>query len=72
MMSLVPGGSCRGVLCRIAGELALDNLRKLWRREMTVKPPTSPPRWVTAKVGDQPVRSIAFAADRRAATTWAA
>jgi cation transport protein ChaC len=65
MMSLVPGGSCRGALYRIAGERALADLRKLWRREMTVKPPTSPPRWVTAKAGQTVVRAIVFAADRK-------
>ena len=65
MMSLVPGGSCRGALYRIAGRRALEDLRKLWRREMTVKPPTSPPRWVTAKAGHTAVRAIVFAADRK-------
>ena len=65
MMSLVPGGSCRGALLRIAGDGALDNLRKLWRREMTVKPPNAPPRWVSVKAGQQVVPSIAFVADRR-------
>jgi glutathione-specific gamma-glutamylcyclotransferase len=64
MMSLVPGGSCRGALCRVAGDRVLGNLRKLWRREMTVKPPNSPPRWVVAKVGRTTVRAIAFAANR--------
>ncbi|SAL06259.1 ChaC-like protein [Caballeronia arationis] len=65
MMSLVSGGSCRGALYRIAGSRALENLRKLWRREMTVKPPTSPPRWVTAKAGQAAVGAIVFAADRQ-------
>ena len=65
MLSLVPGGSCRGALYRIAGHRAVEDLRKLWRREMTVKPPTSPPRWVTAKAGHAAVRAIVFAADRK-------
>ena len=65
MMSLVPGGSCRGALYRIAGDRAMKVLRILWRREMTVKPPTSPPRWVTARAGQTPVRAIVFAADRK-------
>ncbi|HYN61383.1 MAG TPA: gamma-glutamylcyclotransferase [Rubrivivax sp.] len=51
MMSLVPGGSCRGALVRIAGDQVLDSLRKLWRREMTVKPPNTPPRWMMARAG---------------------
>jgi glutathione-specific gamma-glutamylcyclotransferase len=65
MMSLVPGGSCRGALYRVAGHRVLADLRKLWRREMTVKPPTSPPRWITAKAGQAAVRAIAFTADRK-------
>jgi cation transport protein ChaC len=65
MMSLVLGGSCRGALYRVAGHRVLEDLRKLWRREMTVKPPTSPPRWVTAKAGQAAVRAIVFAADRK-------
>jgi cation transport protein ChaC len=65
MMSLDPGGSCRGAICRIAGDQVMDSLRKLWRREMTVKPPNTPPRWVVAKAGDTTVRAIVFAADRK-------
>jgi cation transport protein ChaC len=64
MMSLVPGGSCRGALFRIGGDRVLESLRKLWRREMTVKPPNTPPRWVVAKVGRTAVRAIVFAANR--------
>ena len=67
MMSLTPGGSCRGALLRIAGDSVESNLRKLWRREMTVKPPNTPPRWVTAKAGEVDVRAIVFAANRRGA-----
>jgi len=67
MMSLMPGGSCRGALLRVAGERVVDDLRKLWRREMTVKPPTSPPRWVEAKTAQGLVPAIVFAADRRGA-----
>jgi len=64
MMSLIPGGSCRGALCRIDGDQVLNSLRKLWRREMTVKPPNTPPRWVLAKKGHTVVRAIVFAANR--------
>ena len=64
MMSLAPGGSCRGALQRTAGDRVVDDLRKLWRREMTVKPPNTPPRWVEARTTSGPVPAIAFAADR--------
>ncbi len=67
MMSLTPGGSCRGALLRIPGASVESDLRKLWRREMTVKPPNTPPRWVTAKAGGVDVRAIVFAANRKGA-----
>ena len=65
MMSLIPGGSCRGALLRIPGHEVMGSLRKLWRREMTVKPPNTPPRWVVAQAGGVAVRAIVFAADRK-------
>jgi glutathione-specific gamma-glutamylcyclotransferase len=65
MMSLIPGGSCRGVLCRMDASQVMGNLRKLLRREMTVKPPNTPPRWVLLKAGSTAVRAITFAADRQ-------
>jgi cation transport protein ChaC len=65
MMSLVPGGSCRGALYRVPGHEVMPSLRKLWRREMTVKPPNTPPRWVVAKAGRTAMRAIVFAADRK-------
>ena len=67
MMSLTPGGSCRGALLRITGASVERDLRKLWRREMTVKPPNTPPRWVTAKANGVDVRAIVFAANRNGA-----
>lgn len=65
MMSLMPGGSCRGALLRIDAASVPASLRTLWRREMTVKPPNTPPRWVTAKVRGTDVRAIVFAANRK-------
>jgi len=64
MMSLMPGGSCRGALFRVAGDRVVDDLRKLWRREMTVKPPNTPPRWVQTKTTRGLIPAIVFAADR--------
>ena len=64
MMSLMPGGSCRGALFRVASDRVVDDLRKLWRREMTVKPPNTPPRWIQAKTAQGLMPGIVFAADR--------
>jgi len=65
MMSLTPGGSCRGAVLRIDAAMVPTSLRTLWRREMTVKPPNTPPRWVSAKAGGANVRAIVFAANRK-------
>lgn len=65
MMSLVRGGRCRGALQRIAGPQVHDTLRALWRREMTVKPPNSPPRWVQATTARGPLPALTFVANRR-------
>lgn len=64
MMSLVPGGSCRGAVCRVPGPEVITSLRRLWRREMTVKPPNTPPRWVAVRAAGASLRAIAFVADR--------
>lgn len=63
MLALDRGGSCRGVLYRIAPEdrdAALDSL--LWR-EMGATPPTNVPRWVSVRSGGETMRAIAFVAD---------
>lgn len=63
MLALDRGGSCRGVLCRIAADkrgAALDSL--LWR-EMGATPPTNVPRWVSVRSGSETVKAIAFVAD---------
>ena len=37
----------------------------LLRREMTVKPPNTPRRWVVVKAAGSAVRAVVFAADRQ-------
>jgi cation transport protein ChaC len=64
MMALDRGGSCRGMLCRVPGEQAVARLGLLWRREMSVKPPTNVPRWIIARSARGPVRAVAFTVDR--------
>ena len=66
MMALDRGGQCQGILDRLpAGTLAAQ-LGKLFRREFTVKPANSMPRWITVETEQGTVRAIAFVMNRRA------
>jgi cation transport protein ChaC len=64
MMALDRGGACQGVVQRVAGKHAQERLDRLLRREMSVKPSTNRPRWVTAECGGVRVPAIAIAAHR--------
>jgi ChaC-like protein len=49
MMQLHPGnGSVGGMQHQLDRGREIDDLRTLWRREMTVKPPGKVPRWIDA------------------------
>ena len=65
MMALDRGGRCKGVAYRLPGATAQAQLNKLFRREMSAKPPTNMPRWLTVAIGPQSVRAIAFVANRK-------
>jgi len=49
MMALDRGGQCRGVLYRLPKEDLRTQLGKLFRREFTVKPQNSVPRWISVE-----------------------
>lgn len=65
MMALDRGGQCRGMVFRIPADQAEASLTALFRRELVVKPPGTPPRWLTAQTKDGPLRAIGFVVDRR-------
>jgi cation transport protein ChaC len=65
MMSLDRGGQCQGVVFRLPPENLEEQLGKLVRREMTVKPPNNIPRWVGVKTDQGPLRAIAFTMNRQ-------
>ena len=65
MMVLDRGGQCRGVLYRLPAATVEANLGKLVRREMSVKPSSNTPRWITVDTGEGRVRAIAFVVDRK-------
>ena len=62
MLGLDFGGSCRGVALRIAADLAQEELKLLWRREMVMG--SYAPRWVKVRIGNRTVRAIAFVVNR--------
>ena len=64
VMGLDRGGSCHGVIQRVAGKHAPERLDRLLRREMSVKPSTNRPRWVTVESGGERKTAIAIAAHK--------
>src|SRR5918993_3622870 len=70
MMALDRGGQCKGVLYRLPKETLEAQLGKLFRREMSVKPPNNMPRWIRVDTPVGPgqdrgaVRALAFVMNR--------
>jgi glutathione-specific gamma-glutamylcyclotransferase len=62
VFALVGGGSCRGMVYRIARERVEDELPRLWAREM----PNSvyDPRWLACRTAQGTVRALAFTLSR--------
>jgi cation transport protein ChaC len=63
VLGLDRGGSCRGVMFRIAAADVLPELLLVWRREMVVG--SYIPRWVSVFDGQQTVKAIAFVSNRQ-------
>jgi glutathione-specific gamma-glutamylcyclotransferase len=66
MMALDRGGQCQGVLYRLPAATLEAQLGKLFRREFTVKPKNSMPRWIKVETTEGPVQAIAFVMNRQA------
>ncbi len=61
-LGLEPGGSCRGMVFRIAAEVAENELDIIWNREMITG--AYRPRLVSARTPKDPVRAAAFVVNR--------
>jgi cation transport protein ChaC len=63
VFALLPGGSCRGVVYRLAADRAHHELDALWAREM----PTGvyDPRWLPCRTPQGAVQALAFTLSRR-------
>lgn len=64
MMALDRGGQCRGVVLELPPEDPAVQLDRLFRREFTVKPINSMPRWLMVQTQDGPVRALGFVMNR--------
>jgi glutathione-specific gamma-glutamylcyclotransferase len=68
MMALDIGGSCRGILQRIPAKNVEERLDQLLRREMSVKPASNVPRWISVEDHGGRRRAITFAINRKGPT----
>jgi cation transport protein ChaC len=66
MMALDRGGQCQGILYRLPGESLQAQLGKLFRREFTVKPANSMPRWIKVATEEGSLTALAFVMNRQA------
>jgi glutathione-specific gamma-glutamylcyclotransferase len=64
MMALDRGGQCRGVVLELPPEDPATQLDRLFRREFTVKPINSMPRWLKVQTSDGPMRALGFVMNR--------
>jgi cation transport protein ChaC len=66
VLGLEPGGACRGSVFRIEGQLAEQELRILWRREMMLG--SYVPRWLKVKCQTETITALTFVVNRDAPT----
>lgn len=64
MMALDRGGQCRGVIYELPPEDPATQLDRLFRREFTVKPINSMPRWLAVQTPDGPLQALCFVMNR--------
>jgi glutathione-specific gamma-glutamylcyclotransferase len=65
MLALDRGGACKGVVYRLPPGAVEENLSKLIRREMPLKPSPFPARWVRVATEAGPLFAVAFVIDRK-------
>lgn len=61
VLSLERGGSCRGIAFRLSESTSREELRKLWRREMSLG--SYHPRWLEGHAGPDRFPVLAFIAN---------
>lgn len=68
MMALDRGGQCKGVAFRLGDGNRREQLDKLLRREVTLKPTSYHPRLLNLASDGGPLRALAFVINRRGTT----
>ena len=66
VFALLPGGSCQGVVYRVAQDQADEVLVRLWEREMPMDVYT--PNWLSCATPHGPVKALAFTLPRSSAS----
>ncbi len=64
MMALDRGGQCKGVIFRLDHDAMEEQLVKLLRREMRMRPSNNQARWLVARTELGPVPALAFVMNR--------
>ena len=63
VLTLERGGSCRGLIYRIAPDRVQEEMQRIWKREMTYG--SYCPKWLDCVVGDETLRALAFTVNRQ-------
>jgi cation transport protein ChaC len=62
VLTLECGGSCRGLVYRIAPDLVQEQMQLIWKREMMYG--SYRPKWLNCVVGDENIRALCFTVNR--------
>jgi cation transport protein ChaC len=62
VLTLECGGSCRGLIYRIAPDRVQEEMHGIWKREMSFD--SYRPRWLNCRVGEESIRALAFTVNR--------
>lgn len=65
MLAMDRGGACRGVVFRLPPETAEAELLAILRREMPLRRPQIPARWLKVRTAQGPLRAIGFPISRQ-------
>src|SRR5689334_22565009 len=62
VLTLECGGSCRGLVYRIAPDLVQEEMQRIWKREMQFG--SYRPKWLNCVVGEESIRALVFTVNR--------
>jgi cation transport protein ChaC len=62
VLTLECGGSCRGLVYRIAADRVQEEMQAIWKREMLFG--SYRPKWLNCVVGAETIRTLAFTVNR--------